>query len=310
MEGSVDAKKELTEPNKRFMEKAGSSSKTAEGVALCRFKESQKPEGERICYDPYAVHFISPEILEWMARNPEEAKAAWTRRERILTGIDNSVIARVRYFDDFVERSIEEGFEQLVILGAGYDSRAFRIEGLEKIKVFEIDHPAMQTMKIEKAKKIFGSLPDHVTYIPEDLGRDDFGQKLLKMGYNQSKKTLFLMEGLIYYLPPGAVDTVLAFISKNSCKGSAVIFDYYPQSLVDGSCELEVGKNLYNNLLQIGEPLQFGIEDGGVETFLSERGFSKIQTVTSEDYKRAYFQGVNGGRDVCSLMSFVHATVR
>ena len=234
MEGSEDAKKDFIKTNKWFTGKARSSSKTAEGIATLRFHESQRPEGERICYDPYAVHFISPEILEWIACNPDKAKARWEQRERILPGIDNSVIARVRYFDDFVKRSIG-GLEQLVILGAGYDSRAYRIEGLKKRTVFEADHPAMQVLKIEKIKKIFGYLPDHVTYIPADLGRENFGQKLLEMGYSQSKKTLFLMEGLLYYLPPEIVNKILSFISKNSGKGSAIIFDYYPQSWLMGA---------------------------------------------------------------------------
>ncbi len=164
-------------------------------------------------------------------------------------------------------------------------------------------------MKTEKVKKIFGSLPDHVVYVPADLGREDFGKRLLEMGYDQSKKALFIMEGVIFYIPPKMVDEILSFIVKNSCKGSAVLFDYFPQSVVDGSSELEVGRNIHNQLAQIGEPLQFGIEEGMIETFLAERGFSQVGNVTSEDYKRAYFHRVNKDKFVCSLMSFVHAVV-
>jgi len=118
-----------------------------------------------------------------------------------------------------------------------------------------------------------------------------------------------LMEGLLYYLPPEIVNKILSFISKNSGNGCAIIFDYYPQSVVDGRSEMEVGRYLYNQLAQYGEPLRFGIEDGGVEAFLSQRGFSKIQNVTSEDYKKAYFHGANKDRPVCSPTSFVHAVV-
>ena len=106
MEGSEDAKNDFIKTNKWFTRKAESSSKTAEGIATLRLHESHLPEGERILYDPYAVHFISPEILEWIASNPDKVKARWKQRERILTGIDNSVIARVRYFDDFVNSAI------------------------------------------------------------------------------------------------------------------------------------------------------------------------------------------------------------
>ena len=105
-------------------------------VAILRAYESQKPAGERICYDPYAIHFVSPEILEWAACNPDKAMALQEMSDRLFPGLDNFVIARVRYFDDFVKRSIDGGLEQLIILGAGYDSRAYRIEELKKITTF------------------------------------------------------------------------------------------------------------------------------------------------------------------------------
>lgn len=287
----------------------GPGSNTAEGVALHRLRESVRPESERICYDPYAVYFINPSILEFIRNNPDKARAETERYDRFLPGAANSVAARVRYFDDFLKKSIDEGLEQLVIMGAGYDTRAYRIEGLKKIKVFEVDHPDTQSVKTEKIRKIFNSLPDHVVYVPVDLAAEDLGQKLQDTGYDQAKKTLFLMEGLLYYLPPKFVDKILFFISMKSSKGSAILFDYFPESVVDGSSELEVGKNLHNHLAEIGEPLQFGIKERTVEIFLVERGFSRVQNVTAEEYKKMYFHGINKDREVCSLYSFVHALI-
>ncbi len=304
---SSNGKEEITEMSKWFKESTDPGSKTAERVAILRAGESMKPEGERICFDPYAIHFISPGILEWATHNPEEVRAMQEKTDRLVPGLDNSVIARVRYFDDLISRSIDEGLEQLVILGAGYDSRPYRIDGLKKIKTFEVDHPATQAMKIEKIKKIFGLLPDHVVYVPADLATDDLGQKLLENGYDRSLKTIFIMEGLLMYLTPETVDEILSFIVENSEKESAILFDYYPQSVVDGSCELEVGKNIHNQLMQLGEPLKFGIDDDMIEEFLSSRGFSQVHNVTSGDLKRTYFQGINKDRTVCSQLYFAYA---
>ncbi len=89
-----------------------------------------------------------------------------------------------------------------------------------------------------------------------------------------------------------------------------VLFDYYPESVVDGNCKLEVGQNIRNHLIELEEPLQFGINEEEIEDFLKEFGFSDIQNITSEDYKKAYFHGVNENREVCSLLYFVHATVK
>lgn len=307
MEGSENTWN-LDNITRKFKELAGPGSKTAMGVLLARFAESRRPEGERICYDPYAVHFVSPGVLEWAAGHPEEVKATQKQRECLFPGLDNSVVARVRFFDDFVKKSIDEGVQQLVILGAGYDSRAYRIDGLKKIRTFEVDHPATQTMKKEKINKIFGHLPDNIVYIPCDLGTDDLRQRLFEMGYDRSKKTLFLMEGLLCYLRPAVVDGIFSFIVKNSGEGSAVLFDYHPQSVVNGSSESVTGRNIWKHVSLLGEPFQFGIE-GSVETFLAKRGFSKVQNVTSEDYKKAYFHGANEDRAVFSLLYFAHAVV-
>jgi len=285
-------------------------SKMAEGIAMQRFRESSKSEDDRICYDPYAIHFINPEIVEFGIKHPEEAEARVEAMENQLPGLSSSIIARVRYFDDIVTESIGEGLEQLVILGAGYDTRAYRIEGLdENVKVFEVDHPNTQNFKKEKIIEIFRSLPDHVTYVPIDFETQKLGPVLFENGYNKSVKTLFIMEGLIMYIPPEAVNETLNFIANSSGKGSQIIFDYYPESVVDGTTARAVGQNIRKFLIQLGEPLQFGIKEGTSEKFLSSYGFSKIQTVTSANYKKAYFEGKNKNREVCDLLYFAHAVV-
>ncbi len=298
----------IIDSNGRDVKRKGPS-KMAELIALHRVAESALPEGQRICYDPYAVHFVDSEVLEIARKNPEKTKAIREHYERLFPGLGNSTRARVRYFDDFVKAAIGKSLEQLVILGAGYDTRAYRIEGMNKIRVFEVDHPVTQDIKIDKIKKIFGSLPEHVVYVPIDFESEDLGQNLLEKGYNKSKRTLFVLEGLVMYIPPEAVDETLSFIVNNSAKGSEVLFDYFLQSVVDGTCELEAGKNMRDFAAQQGEPFQFGIEEGAVEAFLTERGFSQVQNVTSEDYKKAYFHGVNESRSVCSLLAFAHAVV-
>lgn len=70
------------------------------------------------------------------------------------------LVARARYMDDFLQIYIDDGLEQLVILGAGFDSRAYRFEKLKgQVKVFEVDHPATQQAKLEKLKKYLSSFP-------------------------------------------------------------------------------------------------------------------------------------------------------
>lgn len=132
---------EYKEDQRRF-EELKTEIGQAELIANVRAYEASKEEDERICYDPLAVHFINPKMWEVLLEHPE--MAADTE-----AGI-NSIVSRVKYFDDFVEKSVNDGLEQLIILGAGFDTRAYRIEGLEEIKIFEVDHPQTQQYKVEK----------------------------------------------------------------------------------------------------------------------------------------------------------------
>ncbi|VVB71846.1 Uncharacterised protein [uncultured archaeon] len=99
MERSENSQNRLTDTSKSMMELTRPSSKTAMEIAMNRGLESMKPEGERICYDPYAAHFINPDILEWEIRNLDKAKAMREERERLVPGSQN-------YFDDFVNSAI------------------------------------------------------------------------------------------------------------------------------------------------------------------------------------------------------------
>jgi methyltransferase (TIGR00027 family) len=287
---------------KIYADKEGPA-KMAEGIAMLRAYESSKPEDERICYDPYAINFINPKILDYAAKHRDEASAA-------VENNSGSIVARVRYFDDFVKKMIEQGIEQLVIFGAGYDSRAYRIKEMKgRVKVFEVDHPGTQSFKVEKIKEILGTIPEHVVFVPVDFETETFREKLFSKGYNPSLKTLFIMEGLLMYITPNSVAETLSFIAENSGQGSAVIFDYFPESVVDGTSKLKIAQDIRNFAIQQGEPLQFGIKDGELDEFLSNFGFSNIQKITSEEYKKAYFHGKNENRNVCELVYFAHATI-
>jgi methyltransferase (TIGR00027 family) len=280
----------------------------AAGMAMQRAHETRKPEDERVCCDPYAVRFVDPAILQYAVTHPKEAQQKLDEMERLFPGLGNSIRARVRYFDDFVERLCGEGLEQLVILGAGYDTRAYRLKG--HVRVFEADHPDTLAFKRGKICEIFGALPDHVVYVPIDFEAEDLRDRLIAKGYSPAKKTLFLLEGLIMYLPPEAVDATLAFIRNNSGPGSAVLCDYYPLSAVDGTDTRPVAANIRAFTAEQGEPLKSGIPDGEVEAFLTIRGFANIRNVTAGDYRRMYFHGKNADRQVCDLLSFVSAEVR
>ena len=287
------------------------ASKTAENVAGVRAAESLRPEHQRVCYDPFAKRLISTKY-RILALSPFLTRTfLWFFGERVVPGAIGEGVVRTRYIDDYLKECIGKEIQQLVILGAGYDSRAYRIDGLKgKVKVFEVDHPATQKAKTEKVKKVLGSLPDGVFYVLIDFDQEKLGQRLFECGYDRNMKTLFIWEGVTMYMTAHAVDETLAFVVNNSGRGSSIIFNYIYQSVVDGTCELEAAKRHQAAVTRLGEPFTFGIEEGKIEEFLSDRGFCQIKNASPEFLERTYFIGANQGRKVCPYIPTVHATVK
>jgi methyltransferase (TIGR00027 family) len=290
--------------------KKGKPSATAEGNAALRAAEWLRPEDERVCYDQFARRFLGLRFGV-IVRSRLLTRIALWYAERVLPGAANSLVARTRYIDDYLKACIDDGIEQLVILGAGYDSRAYRFDGLKgKVRVFEVDHPNTQRAKIQKIKKIFGALPSHVVYVGLDLDEKKLGEGLLEAGYVKDKKTLFIWEGVTVYLTPEAVDETLAFLAGNSGKGSSLIFDYAFRFALDATSDSEEAKKWRKAYERRGEPPKFALKEEEVEEFLSKRGFYQVKSVSMESLKKAYFKGINENRNVTHLGGIAQATVR
>jgi len=283
--------------------KRSQASITAQGIAFVRALESSKPEGERICNDPLARRLISPWVY-WLSR------LFVGYAEQKDPGVLGFLTARCRYIDDYLDDCLKAGIEQLVILGAGLDSRAYRIAGLKgRIDLFEVDHPATQAVKCAKLTKLFGELPTHVTYVPIDFNAETL-DKLFDFGYHRQGKTLFIWEGVVYYLTAEAVDQTLSFVSRNSGAGSSIIFDYaYASALTTTDKRSEVAR-MQRTQRYTGEGLIFGIEEGQIEAFLQARGYAQIKNMTSTDLKEVYLTGVNQTRVIAPIYAIVHATVK
>jgi methyltransferase (TIGR00027 family) len=289
--------------------KKGKPSATAEGNAALRAAEWLRPEDERVCYDQFARRFLGLRFGV-IVRSRLLTRIALWYAERILPGAADSLAARTRYIDDYLKQCIDDGIEQLVILGAGYDSRAYRFDELRpRVRVFEVDHPDTQRAKIQKVKRIFGSLPSHVVYVGLDLDEKKLGEGLLEAGYRKDKKTLFIWEGVTVYLTPEAVDETLAFVAGNSGKGSSIIFDYAFQFALDATSDSEEAKKWRKAYERRGEPPKFALKEDEAEEFLSKKGFYQVKSVSMESLENVYFRSKGITRKVTRLGGMVHADV-
>ncbi len=281
------------------------TSLTAEGIAIARAVESEKPEGERICNDPYARRFVPGWLYFMTAFFIKSGYAEWRG-----PGVMGFLVARDRYIDDVLQESLTTGLRQLVILGAGYDSRAYRFEALkDHVKVFEVDHPATQADKLARLQAIFGTIPVHVAYIPVDFNVQTLEGRLAESGHDPTLKTLFIWQGVSMYLTAGAVDDTLRFIVRHSAPGSSIVFDYIYHLVLEGIQKHGEVSNMRRYRFMSGEGLTFGIPEGTVGTFLKERGFRRVRDMDAEGLKRAYFTGRNAGRKVVAGYGIVVAEV-
>jgi methyltransferase (TIGR00027 family) len=220
------------------------------------------------------------------------------------------IVSRTRYIDEYLLRCTENGIQQLVILGAGYDSRAYRFAALrEGVRVFEVDHPATQAVKRKKIRALFGSLPSHVAYVPVDFGREGLFESLRVSGFENTARTLFIWEGVTMYLTASAVDETLLFIARNSGEGSSVVFNYVDKSVADGTCRLEAAREWAMALAKLGEPIRFGIENGAVYEFLAKRGFETVENATDELLDRTYGSQPASGHGSLGIFATATASI-
>ena len=285
------------------------SSETAMQMALSRAIESLKTEEERICYDPLAKDFLTLKY-KILIQNKLLRNSVVKIIDQLFIGHHYYVIARTRYIDNFLQECCANEIQQVVIMGAGFDSRAYRFDDLKEIKVFEVDHPATMAIKKEKIQKELGSLPNHVVYVPIDFLKEKLSDKLVQYGYSRELKSLFIWEGTTPYLNPESVDETLAFVSSNSGKDSSIIFDYILKSVVNGTCDLEGAKNEFEKMNKTSEPLTFGIEKEKIESFLVDRGFQNVKDVGSEYLKELYFKNQHRNRKIKPWWRIVHATTK
>ncbi len=284
-------------------------------TTFARAAESAKSEAGRLCYDPLAREFLNLPLRMLAVSRRLAGLAVWWA-ERLAPGVPGEVLGRTKYIDDCLKARISEGIEQLVILGAGYDSRAYRFDGLNPgVKVFEVDHPATQRVKMKRVRRLLGRLPDHVIFVPVDFEEDKLHQKLSEKGYDRNRKTFFIWEGMTYYLTAKAVDETLAFVVENSGAGSSIIFDYAFAKVLRGAADAKQVNRILRAWERIGAPLTtdehfiFGVKEGTIQEFLLARGFCQIENMNGDSFRSAYFRGMKQSADVSHICGFVRATV-
>lgn len=205
--------------------------------------------------------------------------------DSMAPGTYGGQIMRTRYIDDIVTAWAESGQTQLVNLGAGLDTRAYRLHSLARVTVFEADLPDFQRHKQYKLRGIPPTAQE-VRYVPIDFNTQPLDQALGAAGFDASRPALFVWEGVTQYLTEAAVRATLTFVG-GSAPGSMLVFTY----VLPGT----VGPNAYQGWsaalkqhLDSTEPWLFGLDPQDLAGFLGPFGLNFLDDVGDAEYQDRY----------------------
>lgn len=271
---------------------------SAQVVAAFRAIGARDPDENIRNPDYLAVKFIDSGFLESIGLSAELERSRQLLRTR-GTFAYFYVNARTHHIDALLKKTVSEGVKQVVILGAGHDSRAYRFRKIfPDVKFFEVDLPATQAQKKKRLTEIFGAPPDWVAYVPIDFNTQSLEAVLKEAGYDAGKKTFFVWEGVTYYITEGGVDSTLRFIARHSAPGSSVVFDYMPRSVIDGDfSKYPEAQWLFQRMAAQGEPYIFGIPEGEAEGFVNQRGLGVLADFGPDELTKRYLVRSDGSVD-------------
>jgi methyltransferase (TIGR00027 family) len=262
----------------------GQPSRTAVQNALFRALEARRPPSRRVADDQLAVRFLTPEfrLVAGLARIPAARILIEEFIDRSWPCVRGGVVARTRLIDEKVLADLPQ-VRQVVILGAGFDSRAYRLPAIRQVAVFEVDHPATQAAKRRVVQRDGGAGAAQVRFVPVVFGTDDPAAKLAGSGLELGAATLVLWEGVTNYLDPEAVDATFRLLAAAVGTGSPVVFTYVHRGIIDGTARFEGAGTTMRAVRRAGEPFTFGLDPAQVRDYLAARGFDLEWDTTVAD---------------------------
>lgn len=216
--------------------------------------------------------------------------------------------ARTRHIDALLASEFAQAPPQLVILGAGLDSRAYRMRDLlGSTRVFEVDEPATGAWK-QQCLQRWGGDARHVTFVPVDFITDPLAMRLIEAGVDPGLRTVFLMEGVSYYLAESALRQTMSVLAS-AATGSALVFDFIDRDALDHPARFFGAREFFPYAAQRGEPILFGMAPAQVNEFVGQYGYSTASMALAGELQQRHLRlsdGTSRGR-ACDFFGIVLA---
>ena len=288
---------------------------TAQGVAKQRYIETIADPDKRVIDDPYSSIFtFGAGLIKFMGHGLN----LWLTN-KLAPGFHEHLIARTRFIDDLVIENAKNGIEQYVILGAGYDMRAHRLDLPESLKIFEVDQPVVQSKKISKLPRELSKL-DNIIYVNVDFANQSVSDRLIDAGFDQTKSSIFTLEGVTQYIAKDAFNSTLREIARLAIGTQAIFFLSYVDELLNQNPEACFGNGYPNpakkaRLIQnlsakaADEPWISFYSPKEMENTLSNNGFTLKEDKVLRDVNVEYFSPVKRTLSENQIFNLEHFVV-
>jgi len=256
---------------------------TNKGTAMLKFAHQFQPDV--ILEDAYVSWFFDDSIAKSLQEDSLNLRVAPVNdSQRFLQIAYRYIILRETYGDAVITEAIAAGCKQLLLLGAGYDTRFFRISAVHEraIATFEVDLPKTIHEKQQCLADRLGHIPEGLTLIPFDFNHDDLNQ-LSHYGFNPALATAYVWQGVSYYLPQESVSQVFDFIQSQMTPDSVFIFDCGSPLMTFKNNQIPGVTASIDRLTEIGEPYLFGMYGDEMKVWLEQKGFQDIQILQQDD---------------------------
>jgi methyltransferase (TIGR00027 family) len=262
---------------------------TAFGPMVLAAVEQNEPAGRRLVDDDLAELFL-PASLRWLV-----AATRWGPARRLMIrgseftgpGLWVNMACRKHFIDDKLKEALDD-IDAVVILGAGLDTRAYRLTRQVKIPVFEVDQSVNIAMKAKTVRRVLGELPLSVRLVALDFEQDDLLTALAEHGYRTDYRAFFVCEGVTQYLTEGGVRRTLEGL-RAAAPGSRLVFTYVHRDFIDGSNRYGT-RTLYRNTRQRHQLWQFGLQPDEVAGFIADYGWRLVEQAGPDEFVQRYVE--------------------
>jgi methyltransferase (TIGR00027 family) len=268
--------------------RSGRASRTAEQNALFRALETRRPSGERLVDDPLAEALLSRpyRLVAQLARWRWWRGGVCTLIDRRWPGVRPTVLARTCVIDALVSE-IAPTTPQVVVLGAGLDTRSWRLPVFAGVTSFEVDHPDTQRRKQLRLLRHDLDVA-RVRFVPSDFNLGRLDKAMSQAGYDPTIPTLFLWEGTTNYLSADAVDRTLRWCAR-AAAGSQLVFTYINEDVLDDPSRYVGAERVFSTVERGDEPMTFGLAPDSLPAYLASRGLQLVTDEGAASFRRTWY---------------------